>query len=110
MVQLSFIVAAHNEEILLGATLVSIQQASRNIKESFEVMVVDDASTDSTVAVAQSCGATIVSVDRRQIAAVRNAGSHEATGQWLIFVDADTRVSAQLLDSTLTALKSGAIG
>ena len=110
MAQLSFIVPAHNEEVLLGATLSSIHHASRNIAESIEIIVVDDASTDSTVAVARSYGARTVSVDRRQIAAARNAGSREATGDWLIFVDADTRISKRLLDATLSALKTGAIG
>jgi glycosyltransferase involved in cell wall biosynthesis len=110
MAQVSFIVPAHNEEVLLGATLGSIQNASRSIEEPIEIIVVDDASTDSTVAVARSCGARIVSVDRRQIAAARNAGSREATGDWLIFVDADTRINKVLLDATLSALKTGAIG
>jgi cellulose synthase/poly-beta-1,6-N-acetylglucosamine synthase-like glycosyltransferase len=57
--RLSFIVPAYNEESGLGATLDAIRQAASLTGESYEVIVVDDASTDQTSAVAASRGATI---------------------------------------------------
>ena len=107
---LSFIVPAHNEERGLGATLDAICQAASMTGEPYELIVVDDASTDRTSAVAASRGATIVRVAHRQIAAARNAGARAATGDLLFFVDADTAVSAEILLSAIGAIRDGAVG
>jgi glycosyltransferase involved in cell wall biosynthesis len=110
MITLSFIVPAYNEEYALGATLDAIRRAASVTCEPYEVIVVDDASTDQTSAVAASRGATIIRVARRQIAAARNAGARLATGDMLFFVDADTSISAEILRSAIGALRNGAVG
>lgn len=107
---LSFIIPAHNEERFLGATLASVRAAATSTGEPFELIVVDDASTDETASVARSYGAIVISVSLRHIAAVRNAGARAATGDVLIFVDADTIVPAATLAGALTALAQGAVG
>ncbi len=109
-VAVSFIVPAHNEEAVLGATLRAIREATATVTESCEVIVVDDASTDRTAAVAAQADAHVIRVEHRQIAATRNAGAREARGHWLIFVDADTLVSPQLVQAALAALRDGAAG
>src|SRR5262249_24337635 len=68
------------------------------------------ASTDGTTTVAASCGARVLSVDCRQIAAARNAGAAQAQGDLLVFVDADTLVPATVIATTMQAIRSGAIG
>lgn len=108
--KLSFVVPAYNEESELGATLDAIHQAASRTLEPYELIVVDDASTDRTRAVAESRAATIIRVDHRQIAAVRNAGARAATGDLLFFVDADTRVSADIVQAALDAVRAGAVG
>src|SRR4051812_40174521 len=50
---LSFIVPAHNEELWIANCLGSIRAAMEKITEPYEVIVVDDASTDSTPKIAQ---------------------------------------------------------
>ena len=110
VVALSFIVPAYNEERGLGATLDSIRQAASATGVPFEVIVVDDASTDQTSAVAANRGATIIRVAHRQIAAARNAGARAANGDLLFFVDADTIVSAAILRSATAAVRDGAVG
>jgi glycosyltransferase involved in cell wall biosynthesis len=110
VITLSFIVPAYNEERTLGTTLNSIRQAAAATGVPYEVIVVDDASTDHTCAVAASCGATIVHVAHRQIAATRNAGARAAIGDLLFFVDADTTVSAEILRSAIKAVRDGAVG
>ncbi len=107
---ISLIVPAHNEEELLGRTLESLRQAAQASGRSFEIIVVDDASTDSTGAVAAEHGATVVNVSLRQIGLVRNAGARAATGQILVFVDADTVVPPETIQAALLALDQGAIG
>src|SRR5207249_1537267 len=87
---ISFIVPAHNEELLIGQALSALQKAGQASGELFEIIVVDDASTDRTAAIAREHGARVTSVNHRQIAATRNSGAHQARGEFLFFVDGDT--------------------
>ena len=107
---LSFIVPAYNEEAELPATLRILRAAAEASGEACEIVVVDDASTDSTAEIAAAAGARVVSVDRRQIAAVRNAGAIAARGDVLFFVDADTHISPTHVTAALEALRAGFIG
>jgi len=107
---ISFIVPAHDEEQLLPATLASIDAAARTLGLAYEVVVVDDASTDRTAEIARAHGAQVCSVSLRQISAVRNAGARVAAGGRLFFVDADTLVTPQVIDRALRALDAGAVG
>jgi glycosyltransferase involved in cell wall biosynthesis len=110
LTEVSFIVPAFNEEALLAATLRAIREAAATIQESYEVIVVDDASTDNTTGVAESFGAKVIPVSCRHIAATRNAGAREARGDWLIFVDADTLVTPAVVQEAVSALRAGAVG
>ena len=107
---ISFIVPAYNEERLLGATLDALHAAGRAAGESYELIVVDDASTDRTAVIAQRHGAILVSVAHRQIAATRNSGARKANGELFIFVDADTIVSEAVVRSAVEALRGGVVG
>ena len=107
---LSFIVPAHNEEQYIGRCVAAINAAARASGAPFEVIVVDDASTDRTVEVAAEQGARLVRVGRRQIAAARNAGAREARGAMLFFVDADTLANPEAVRACLDELRRGAVG
>ena len=108
----SFVIPAWNEEVQLQGCLDAIAGALEGLlePEAYEVLVVDDASTDSTAAIALTAGARVLAVDLHQISAVRNAGARVARGARLVFVDADTRVSRELLQAAFRALDSGAVG
>jgi glycosyltransferase involved in cell wall biosynthesis len=107
---ISFIVPAYNEERLLGATLDALQAAGRAAGELYELIVVDDASTDRTAIIAEHHGAVLVRVAHRQIAATRNSGARKAKGELFIFVDADTIVNETVVRSAVEALRAGAAG
>lgn len=107
---ISFIIPAHNEQLCLGRTLDAIHDSARPVGAPYEVIVVDDASTDATAEIARQHHATVLSVNHRQIAATRNAGGRAAQGERLFFVDADTFISPQLLRAALRALDKGAVG
>lgn len=92
---LSFILPAHDEAALIGATLEALHEAVRGLGIEFETIVVDDASTDATAAIATAHGARVLQVSHRHIAATRNAGAAVARGAQLVFVDADTQVNAE---------------
>jgi len=105
---LSFVVPAYNEELELPATIAAIRDAAQD--RQHEIIVVDDASTDATAEIAKVAGVELVSIDRRQIAASRNAGAHHAHGEILFFVDADTRINSKHVDGAVAALESGCAG
>jgi len=98
---LSSIVPAYNEEQLPGQTLESIHGAARAIGEPYEVIVVDDGSTDQTSLVAQRHGARVVAVEHRKISATRNSGAEVATGDFFFFVDTDTVADKQVLQAAI---------
>lgn len=110
MIDVSFIVPAFNEERLLGRTLQGISRAISAIPESCEVLVVDDASSDDTASIAAGGGARVIPVRFRHIAATRNAGARAAQGRWLIFVDADTLVTEDVVRASIVALRAGVAG
>jgi glycosyltransferase involved in cell wall biosynthesis len=58
---------------------------------------------------AKSFGATVVSEPINQISRARNCGAKAANGKYLIFLDADTALSEQLLRETLELFDSGEI-
>lgn len=107
---ISFIIPAHNEAFEIGRTLASIDQAARAVGNAFEVIVVNDASTDRTAEIAAAAGARTLEVQWRKISAVRNAGARVAQGECLFFVDADTRISETTLRAALAVLEKGAVG
>jgi len=107
---ISFIVPAHNEEALLGRTLSAIHESVRALREPYEIVVVNDASTDRTSEIAVEHGVHVISVSHRQIAATRNTGAAVAKGDIFIFVDADTMITEQALRAAIDALRQGAVG
>jgi glycosyltransferase involved in cell wall biosynthesis len=107
---ISFIVPAYNEEHELEATMSAIRTAADDEAQAYEIIVVDDASTDATPKIASAAGAKVIPINRRQIAASRNAGARAAQGDYLFFVDADTRISRAHINGGLAALESGYAG
>jgi glycosyltransferase involved in cell wall biosynthesis len=105
---LSFIVPAYNEELELSATIASIRSAAKN--RAHEIIVVDDASTDATAKVARQADAEVIQINRRQIAASRNAGARAARGDILFFVDADTQIHKMHVTGALAALEEDCAG
>jgi glycosyltransferase involved in cell wall biosynthesis len=108
---ISFIIPAYNEESLIGQTIDRLQLSANDSLggQAHEIIVVDDASTDDTAAIAREHGARVITVHRRQIAAARNAGAREARGDVFIFVDADTLVPEATLGAALEELRAGAV-
>ncbi|HEX4696090.1 MAG TPA: glycosyltransferase [Candidatus Udaeobacter sp.] len=106
---ISFIVPAHNEELELPATLDAIHDAVTDAGP-YEIIVVDDASTDATSEIASRVSAQVIQIDRRQIAAARNTGAKAARGEYLFFVDADTRINRTHVVEGIAALKLGYAG
>ncbi len=103
--KLSFVIPAWNEEQLLGTTIKSIQESASDYEH--EIIVADDASTDRTPEIAQEHGAIVVTCNNRQIGPTRNDGACVATGDVIVFVDADTIVCESVIDETVNAVENG---
>lgn len=97
----SIIIPAYNEAIQLPSTLPAIHSAMSSVPGRGEVIVVDNNSKDDTASVAKRHGATVVFEPVNNIGKARNAGAKAAQSQVLIFVDADTRPSSELLCATI---------
>jgi glycosyltransferase involved in cell wall biosynthesis len=107
---ISFVVPAYNEEHELAGTLSAIRGAAEGAAQPYEIIVVDDASTDATPEIASRAGATVLRINRRQIAAARNAGGRIAQGEYLLFVDADTQIRHAHVTAAIAALEAGCSG
>ena len=98
---ISVIIPAYNEERYLGETLNCLQRATGLLRErgsvAIEIVVVDNGSTDATASIARSAGARLCEEAEHNIARVRNTGAYAASGQVLVFIDADVTVPESLL-------------
>jgi glycosyltransferase involved in cell wall biosynthesis len=108
--RISVLIPAFNEEAQLPLTLASVRESFAEIGETaYEVIVCDNNSTDATTPVAQQHGARVVFEPHNQIARARNTAAERSAGEWLIFLDADTRLNPEVLRTTLRLLQAGGV-
>lgn len=110
--KISIIIPAFNEEKLIAGTLERIAVASSAFGElgwEVETIVCDNNSTDRTAELACSAGAKVVFEPINQISRARNAGAAAATGDWLIFVDADSHPSHGLFGNVAEVIQGGRV-
>jgi glycosyltransferase involved in cell wall biosynthesis len=87
----SVVIPAFNEEVLIGSCLESL--AAQDYPAPFEIIVVDNNSTDRTAAIAAAMGATVVFEPERGVCQARQCGTAVAHGNIVISTDADTTFS-----------------
>jgi glycosyltransferase involved in cell wall biosynthesis len=112
-VRLAFIIPAHNEELMVGRTIAACAASGRSSGEPFEIIVACDACTDRTAELACAAGARVIEIDKRVIAAVRNAGAKAAIDggvELLFFVDADTSPAPPTVREAIDHIRGGGIG
>jgi len=102
----SVVVPAFNEEKLLAGSLAAIRAAMPALGEA-ELIVCDNNSTDRTAEIARAAGATVVFEPVNQISRARNAGAAAGSGEWLLFVDADSYPTRELFADAAAAMRSG---
>src|SRR5436190_8611722 len=108
--KISIVIPAFNEERLIGETLVCVRDAMAEFSRrgwETEIVVCDNNSTDRTSELARSAGAKVVFEPINQIARARNSGAAAASGDWLIFVDADSKPSRELFGEVAEQIIGG---
>ena len=108
--KISVIVPAYNEERLISKTLGQLRLAMSAFSEAgwdSELIVCDNNSTDRTAALARDGQALVVFEPINQIARARNSGAAAASGDWYVFVDADSEPSAALLAEVVEQIRAG---
>jgi chlorobactene glucosyltransferase len=111
----SIIVPARNEERNIRRCVTSLLEQETAAYEQYEVLVVDDASTDGTGRVLQDIARSHPRADRLRVLRLDklppgwagkphalHAGAQQTRGDWLLFTDADTWHAPQALHTALT--------
>lgn len=91
--KLSVVVPAHDEEQVIGRALSAIRRQGAAVHE---VIVVCNGCRDRTAALARRAGARVLVTERRGVSLARNLGARRASGDLLLFVDADVRLAPGL--------------
>ncbi|NEO83615.1 MAG: glycosyltransferase family 2 protein [Spirulina sp. SIO3F2] len=108
---LSIVIPTYNRRPILEKCLRALEQQTWHA-DRYEVVVVDDGSTDGTVAwlqteTAQFPHVVLVQQDHQGPAAARNLGVEHAKGDTIVFIDSDLVVTDVFLQSHVTALQTG---
>jgi len=99
---ISVIIPCYNQAQYLQQAIESV--LAQTYKD-FEILVVNDGSTDQTAEVAASfSGVRCIAQKNQGQAAARNAGLHESKGEFLVFLDADDRLMPTALEAGLSGL------
>jgi len=100
----SVIIITLNESHYLPALLAALNNQTY---QNFEVIVVDNGSTDDTAGIAASWGATILTNSEYNLALSRNIGAASAHGDILVFIDADTVPEHQGIEKVVESIQEG---
>lgn len=100
--KLSFVIPAYNEEVYIGECLDSIFRETKGKKYDFEVIVVNNASTDKTAKVAASYKKVkVIEEPKKGLVSARKAGYLASRGELIANIDADTRLTKNWIDKAL---------
>src|SRR5690554_586786 len=99
MPKLTVIIPTYNEEAYLEDALFSVTFAD-------EIIVIDSFSTDSTPSIAKKYATKFLQRNFDNFSNQKNFALKEATGDWVLFVDADERVPYALKTEVLETIKN----
>lgn len=97
--KITAVIIAKNEEKKIAACLESVAFCD-------EIILIDSGSTDTTKEIAKKQNAKVYTYEVEDFSALRNFGSQKATGTWLLYIDADERVTKELEHEIKTELQS----
>lgn len=103
--QISVIVPVWNRPGDLRRCLASLAEQTLP-RDAYEVIVVDNGSSDDTPDVARDAGVTLLEEPQPGSYAARNRGIAAARGEWLAFIDSDCRADRDWLRTAIEAARA----
>lgn len=103
----SVIIPARDEERLMARCVSSIWEAAEFYKGQVEVIVVVNRCRDNTAAIARHNGAIVVEEEARNLSRIRNTGVRHASGEIILTIDADSKVSRNVFLEIDRHIKTG---
>lgn len=89
MPKISALIIAKNEQEMIGSCIDCLQWCD-------ELIVIDSGSTDDTIKIAESKGASVISFSHPSFSRLREEALKQSAGDWVIYIDADERVTPKL--------------
>ncbi len=107
--KLSIIIPAHNEEEELPRCLSAIQKSLQACTKPpvTEILVVANRCDDRTVEIAKAQGCQVIENDYKNLSMIRNHGVRSSSGELIVTIDADSRVSENMFENILSCMRSG---
>jgi glycosyltransferase involved in cell wall biosynthesis len=99
----TIVIPCFNYSQYLGRAIESVQAQQYS---PFEIVVVDDGSTDNSAAIAETAGVRLIRQANSGLGAARNTGLAAARGEFVVFLDADDELLPDALASGVAALQA----
>lgn len=106
-IKVSIVIPAYNEEAIIAASLLSLRNHDT---DDYELIVVDNASTDKTAKIAEEYADKVVYEERKGVAYARQRGFQEASGSIIASTDADTITEKNWVDEIRRTFMDGIVG
>ena len=97
MGKISAIVITYNEQQNIDECLQSLSWAD-------EIIVIDSYSTDNTINIAKKYTGKIIEVDNSSFGHKKNIGIEQSTGEWILWIDADERITETLKNEIIAVI------
>lgn len=86
----------------------NIADAVKSVSFANQIVVADTGSSDNTVGIARKEGAEVYNINFEGFGFTKNKALEFCTGEWILFIDADERVSPELAENILKAINDRA--
>lgn len=108
--KLSVVIPTRNEEKYLPRCIAALKTSASSLPDlTLEIIVVLNRCSDATESIARQSGCVVVVEDAKNLAKIRNAGIAQATGDFIVTIDADSIAAPTLLPQVVTALQNPSI-
>lgn len=99
---ISIVIPAHNEALMIAGAVKSALKQKTTVM--YEILVIDNASTDKTAEIAKKLGAHVIHESQKGLYHARRAGLNHAKGEILIYMDADTHLPPGFVEQAYSYL------
>ena len=104
---LSVVVPVYNEEDFVSESLHSIVSCLMDSSVSYEIIVVNNGSSDQSLNIISNFSSIkVFSIDRSTVAAARNFGASKSTGDVLAFIDGDVKITNKWVSAIEELIKN----